>query len=215
VGKADRAAAVICSIPDCDSRNKRHYAFGWCQMHYKRWQKHGDPLIKLTTRRRAKRPPAERFWEKVNKHGPVPEYRPELGPCWLWSTPINAGGYGIFYVDGRTVLAHRWACQYFAGPIPDGLDPDHLCRVRACVKFMADEHGPAHLDLVTPLVNFLRGESPAALAVRTNHCQRGHPFDEANTYWTPGGKRRCRTCVQLRQLSRAAAGEAAGDPSPP
>lgn len=29
----------LCSIPNC---NKPHLARGWCQAHYRRWQRHGD-----------------------------------------------------------------------------------------------------------------------------------------------------------------------------
>jgi hypothetical protein len=35
-----------------------------------------------------------RFWKEVNKNGPVPPLRPELGPCWLHEgTPEKATGY--------------------------------------------------------------------------------------------------------------------------
>ncbi len=46
----------------------------------------GEPIMPTGTYDRVhlRRPLAERFWEKVNKGGPVPEHRLDLGPCWLW-----------------------------------------------------------------------------------------------------------------------------------
>jgi WhiB family redox-sensing transcriptional regulator len=38
------------------------------------------------------------------------------------------------------------------------------------------------------------------------HCKRGHPFNAANTYYTPDGRRRCRTCLREAQPVRASKG---------
>jgi WhiB family redox-sensing transcriptional regulator len=38
------------------------------------------------------------------------------------------------------------------------------------------------------------------------HCKRGHRFDAANTYYTPDGHRRCRTCLREAQPVRASEG---------
>lgn len=141
---------------------------------------------------------AERFWAKVNKDGLVPAHRPELGPCWEWTGALNEG-YGRFRVGERNEKAYRWAFEDAHGPIPDGLEPDHLCRNRACIKSIADEHGPAHLQIVTSRENTLRGETIAARNAAKTHCPRGHPFDEANTYSPPRGGRECRTCTRERQ----------------
>lgn len=103
--------------------------------------------------------------------------------CWLWIASTARGGYGQFN-DGRTMRrAHRWAYEHFVGPIPEGLDLDHLCRVRACVN-------PAHLEPVTRSVNLKRGY--AARGVRT-HCAQNHAFTPENTFQRPRG-RGCRTC---------------------
>jgi hypothetical protein len=37
----------------------------------------------------------ERFWKKVDKNGPVPAHRPELGPCWLWTGALVGRGYRV------------------------------------------------------------------------------------------------------------------------
>lgn len=55
-------------------------------------------------------PLEERFWAKVNKDGPIPEHRPELGPCWVWTGSLSRG-YPILTRDGRDVRGHRLSCQ--------------------------------------------------------------------------------------------------------
>lgn len=142
--------------------------------------------------KRATRPPAERFWVKVEK----------TETCWVWTGAKSNTGYGSFFlrkVNGvtRNTHAHRWAYQALVGPIPDGMQIDHLCRNRACVR-------PDHLEAVTPRVNMLRGIAPAAVVQRTNRCLRDHEYTPENTYWRPDGtnKRQCRQCIKIRTLKR-------------
>lgn len=150
----------------------------------------------------ATRPVEERFWEKVNKDGPIPAHRPELGPCAVWTRSLNGDGYGRFRLDSATVVqAHRFAFEQEHGPIPVGLEPDHLCRNHPCVKVVADEHGPAHIELVTRRTNILRGENHVARQMLATHCPRGHPYSAENTYTPPNRRcRECRTCH--RELER-------------
>jgi hypothetical protein len=105
--------------------------------------------------------PSDRFWSLVGSGGSLP-LPPGLGPCWLWKGHVGPNGYGY---AGKGKLAHRVVYEALVGPIPDGLDLDHLCRVRACVN-------PAHLEPVTRAENLWRG----ALA-RLTACPRGHPYD--------------------------------------
>lgn len=122
----------------------------------------------------------DRFWPKVHVIGPT--------ECWWWIGARNDQGYGRLGVGPRgagMVYAHRFAYELFVGPIPDGLEPDHLCRNPPCVN-------PSHLEPVTHAENIRRG-----LAVRVA-CPHGHPYDEENTYRTPAGHRRCRTCERGR-----------------
>lgn len=128
-----------------------------------------------------------RFWKCVNKNGPIPSYRPELGPCWIW-TAATHGGYGTFWYENHTKSqAHRFAYELLVGPIPDDLQLDHLCRVHGCVN-------PAHLEPVTSKINCLRGESFAAINATKTHCSYGHAFDSTNTKERKSGGRDCRIC---------------------
>jgi hypothetical protein len=141
---------------------------------------------------RSRRDPAERFWAKVNKGGPVPACAPGLGPCWLWTSALDDGGYPILWLaDGKSVRAHRFAYELLRGAIPFRLTLDHLCRVRNCVN-------PNHLDPCTSGENAARSPlAPYNVRAAQTHCQRGHEFTLANTA-THNGRRECRACNALR-----------------
>ena|SRR3990167_5965196 len=123
---------------------------------------------------------SSRFWLKVNKDGPIPV--PDLGPCWIWLGG-KSNGYGIFWLNGHSTLAHRFLID-----VPEGLEPDHLCRNRACVR-------PSHLESVTHSLNVIRGDNGNRKKTR---CKHGHLFNSSNTYITPKGQRRCRLCHAQR-----------------
>lgn len=125
----------------------------------------------------------ERFWSKV-----------EIGRddgCWVWVGSHNLKGYGYITIQidrkGVNRLAHRVAYEALVGPIPEGLQIDHLCRAHACIN-------PSHLEPVTQRENLMRGVGITAQNARKNHCKRGHPFDEENTMILPSGERACREC---------------------
>lgn len=84
------------------------------------------------------------------RKNPVAFVIDETTGCWVWQRCLNAYGYGQMRVGGKAWLAHRYYYEQTCGPIPDGLELDHLCRNRACVN-------PDHLEPVTRSVNTLRG----------------------------------------------------------
>lgn len=128
----------------------------------------------------------ERFWSKVDKHGPVPAYAPSLGPCWIW-TAAQITGYGIFWMNGHNVFAHRLLYEAERGSVPDGLQLDHLCRIRNCVR-------PDHLEPVTALENQLRGNGFAAVNLAKTHCPKGHQFNRIPACGRRRPRRACSTC---------------------
>ena len=124
---------------------------------------------------------------------------PEKG-CWLWDAALDGRGYGKFYLDRKYAIAHRLSYILFRGEIGDGLEMDHLCRVRRCVN-------PWHLEEVTHQENVIRGDAPGAVQRRhqaRTHCKNGHPFDAVSS--NPKGKYRiCRTCRRASFLKYNAA----------
>jgi len=131
-----------------------------------------------------------RFAAKVDLNGPVPPHRPELGPCHVWTGAVKGGSlkHGRYAAFGAH-YAHRVAYEAAHGPIPAGLEIDHLCRNHLCVR-------PSHLEPVTRRENLRRGNGALAQRRRAKartQCPQGHPYDQENTI---RGKhqRKCRAC---------------------
>lgn len=164
-------ANATCTIEGC---NRPHKARGWCAMHHNRWLRTGDTGAVGTGR--------PTFWDRFTR-GAADE-------CWLWLGVTDEKGYGRF---GKRA-AHRMTYELLVGPIPDGLQIDHLCRVRNCVN-------PAHLEPVTLRENLARSSNPAAIGILYNTCIRGHEFTPENTYIRPSRPRSriCKRCQLERQ----------------
>ena len=175
----------ICSIPDCGEPvlvKKR----GLCRVHYNRWHRTGDPLLvrppgippgtctvedcgaprhgqglcakhyqRLTRLGTTElRTALERFWSKVDRRGD--------DDCWPWLAGLTSHGYGQFGVGGRAgtmVKAHRWIYEQMVGPVPEGMELDHLChnaapacpggytcRHRRCVNYVKHLRPATHSD---------------------------------------------------------------------
>lgn len=165
----------MCSVADC---GRELYARSLCSMHYQRLRLTGS----------VDRPSsAQRFWARVEK----------TAGCWLWGG-TTSNGYGQLRREGHIIMAHRFSYQLVVGPIPEGLELDHLCRNPPCVN-------PAHLEPVT------HGENMRRAMPRNRgktHCLSGHPYSEDNTYTYPNGRRDCKICrraASLRYARRARA----------
>lgn len=137
----------------------------------------------------------ERFWSKV---------RQDPSGCWIWRGSRNSNGYGRFRVAGRKEYAHRVSYAALVGDLPPwtptGLQCDHLCRNRACVR-------PEHLELVAPRENLLRGDTLAASHAARTHCPLGHALEGENLVPSAlrRGKRECLTCDRAQARAQAAA----------
>lgn len=166
-----------CTVEGCDrpARSRK-----LCSAHYCRW-KAGQPLDSPIAPRRTPDPEV-RFW-KMARWGQPSDFRPELGPCLIWTGADNGNGYGQFSVKGRNTYAHRYAWERKHGLITGDLTVDHLCRVRCCVNV-------DHMELTDRLDNYLRG-----VATRDS-CPNGHEYTADNLYTKPGkpGVRLCKQC---------------------
>lgn len=141
-------------------------------------------------------------YNKAHRRGEMPRAKPPISPgtlhdyvdvvgtCWLWNQKLTTGGYGRVSHLGRSHSAHRLVYELLVGPVPDGLELDHLCRVRHCVN-------PDHLEPVTPAENNRR-------AHRRLHCRAGHR-QTPTTRRTGHG---CRLCERIyKQKIRSAVKE--------
>ena len=167
----------LCAIRDCEgSVHARHF----CQRHYTRWIRHGHPVDGQAARMRATCPEdALKTYRRITESG-----------CWEWTGYIERHGYGRWCgkVQGRMqrIYVHRLAWETLRGPIPEGLQIDHLCRNRLCFN-------PEHLEPVTQSVNVRR-----SLEFRDGvaHCRNGHEKTPDNTFVSSDGSRRCRQCAR-------------------
>ena len=162
-----------CKIEGCE---KRHVARGWCNMHYKRWKAHGDPLVLFPNRPApgCRVPLCEyagkhysagycnAHYIRLRRRGDVgdpgarwfkdPEEAFVSRVAWdgehlRWIGAVSEpDGYGRIRVNGTLMLAHRYSYERVHGPIPEGLFMDHRCWERDCVL-------PEHLRTATPQQN--------------------------------------------------------------
>jgi len=174
--------STTCSVPDC---NKPARLRGWCKRHYDNWWRTGDPIPYRWTL-------AHTWWKHV-------EFAED--GCWNWqgalTSPTQSRGYGQLTdpLSQRLVVAHRYVYEFCVGPIPEGLEIDHLCRNPRCVN-------PDHLEPVTHSENCLR--SPVGMAATRRAralCPQGHPYTGDNLYVYPDGTRCCRTCRRAHQAA--------------
>ena len=126
--------------------------------------------------------PSERLWAKV--------YKNSGDGCWIFTGSKRQRGYGAICLNGKSVSAHRLAYELEKGPVPTGLEIDHLCRTHACVRV-------SHLEAVTHRVNARRGMAGAHYAAKTR-CPKGHEYAGTNLYLYKDGRRACRLCMTYK-----------------
>lgn len=165
---------MTCAVDGCEARV---VCRGWCDKHYTRWKRHGDPLTMIHGL-----PWRQRLADKFKRAG--------ASDCWPWRDKPNHDGYGSFHLDDAkrsSRLAHVVVYESLVGPVPTGLELDHLCRNRLCVN-------PGHLEPVTHAENMRRGAH-----ARKTRCKYGHPFDSTNTLRPSNHPtwRRCRACKAI------------------
>ena len=137
-----------------------------------------------------KRTVRERFEEKY-----VPE--PNSG-CWLWIANTSPQGYGLLShpITRKNIPAHRVSYELYKNIIPEGLEIDHLCRVRCCVN-------PNHLEAVTHKENSRRGicaETHRKNSLLRTHCKKGHPYSVENLFFnSTTGARGCLACRKINE----------------
>lgn len=122
----------ICIVEGC---NKPHAARGWCQMHYTRWRKYGDPLEARQLQRHGLTL-MERWESNVEKSS----------GCWLWTGYRDPNGYGRIRVNDIPELAHRLAWKLLRGDITSEQHVLHRCDNPPCVR-------PEHLFLGDQIIN--------------------------------------------------------------
>lgn len=108
------------------------------------------------------------------------------GDCWEFRSGRSTNDYRVFtYATGEAIQAHRYAHLISKGDIAVGMQVDHRCGHRWCVR-------PSHLEVVTAKENSRRAKYIPPEA-RPAACGKGHPFTPENTRMVQG-HRQCKTC---------------------
>lgn len=108
--------------------------------------------------------------------------------CWVWQGAKTHTKILIYGAFKRNILAHRYSYEFYKGPIPEGLELDHLCRNTLCVN-------PEHLEAVTHKENMHRAMCPSGVNARKVNCGKcGGPFDHIRE----NGSRTCLKCDRDR-----------------
>jgi len=119
---------------------------------------------------------------------------PDENGCMLWTRSLTWDGYAQFRSKRYPgYYAHRMAYELMVGPIPEGLQLDHLCKVRNCVT-------PDHLEPVTHAENTRRsyaGLATGAMQKAKTHCPQLHEYTPENT-GVYQGRRYCKECKRIK-----------------
>lgn len=136
---------IPCSDTSCDRPAK---ARGMCVRHYARWYKAGGKA--LVNSYSKYKDPLEKLWEFTVVNTET--------NCWEWQRGLSDYGYGRVRLGHRRAFAHVIGWEQMRGPVPEGLELDHLCRNSRCWN-------PDHLEPVTHQENMRR----SALSKENRH----------------------------------------------
>jgi hypothetical protein len=149
---------ATCSFQDCP---RKSYRRGLCQAHYKQYRL--EPELRALEPPLSTRSLAERLDANTLR----------TDTCWVWTGTVNPRGYGLMGWQKKYHMAHRLAWEASHGlPVPDGLEIDHMCRVRSCVN-------PEHLQAVTRKLN----TENISLARNNTSGSRGVSWDKSKGKW--------------------------------
>lgn len=174
-----------CSEPQCPDPV---CARGLCLHHYRRWCRANPEEVQTHLR----------FPENLLRRLRFDPPTSMLTGC-ITFTGCTVDGYGTISVAGKMQKAHRMAWELARGPVPEGLELDHLCHGAddSCPGGASCPHraccNPGHMEPVTKRENGVRGRRNVEKLART-HCLNGHEWTEENTYRWSDGARRCRLC---------------------
>lgn len=131
-GSSTEMTTAVCLIEGCGRpAGLPGSARGWCHTHYRRWQRHGNPLGQFRERPPAGSTLAEQFaWYRPGQ--------PSADECWDWEGNTDAYGYGALGRGGKVLKAHRVSYELYVGSIPEGAQILHSCDRPICVN-------PSHL----------------------------------------------------------------------
>lgn len=121
--------SMTCAVETCSEKIR---ARGWCNTHYQRWKRYGDPMM---------------IKEKQPYFSPAWDFRGSYQGCWEWTGGLRNKDdqwcqYGAVRIDGKTKLVHRVAYESVYGSIPEGIEVCHTCDNTLCWR-------PDHLFLGT------------------------------------------------------------------
>lgn len=122
----------ICSVESCGGIVRR---YGYCNKHYVRFLKYGDPVAGKTF---AGEP--EKFYQTILVH--------QGEECLIWPYGKSAQGYGLIHRGRVRGGVHRFVCEDIHGPPQAGMYAAHECGNGhlGCVN-------PKHLSWKTPKEN--------------------------------------------------------------
>ena len=135
----------VCEVAGCERPYKCR---GLCGSHYyRRWKGLALAAVPIGGMKRGPAPPlAEEAITARLLHYSMPN-KEHL----IWCGVLNSCGHGRVCINGKRILAHRLVWEITYGPIPDGLQVNHLCDTPPCIT-------PEHLYLGTQSNNLYDGE---------------------------------------------------------